>query len=99
MGFTKSSKVNEEKMIKNLIKENTDAKKAQEEFIAKIELQKNLIEARKNEHLTQEQLSGRTGLSQQAISRIERGTGWSISSFLKYLSGIGYEVELKKISR
>ena len=47
--------------------------------------------------MTQADAAKVTGLSQQAVSRIEKGTGSTISSLLKYLSGIGDGIELKKL--
>jgi transcriptional regulator with XRE-family HTH domain len=52
---------------------------------------------RKAENMTQADVAKATGLSQQAVSRIEKGTGATISSLLKYLMGIGYGIELKKL--
>lgn len=52
---------------------------------------------RKAENLTQSDVAKATGLSQQAVSRIEKGTGATINSLIKYLSGIGYGIQFKKI--
>lgn len=63
------------------------------------EFRKMLSEARKQEHITQQELSSRTGLSQQAISRIERVNetgGFTFRTLFKYLDGIGYDLSLKK---
>jgi len=97
MPFVKADIDKEKEKLNVLITSDPEAKRAHEEFLARINLQRQLVEARKKESLTQEQLAERSGLSQQAISRLEKGTGWNISSFLKYLSGLGYGVEIKKL--
>ncbi len=96
MPFFQTDADAEERMLSKLIDENDEARQVHEAFSAKIELQKQLAAARKAEGLTQEDLAKKTGLSQQAISRVERGSGWTVASLLKYLAGIGYEVHLEK---
>jgi transcriptional regulator with XRE-family HTH domain len=46
--------------------------------------------------MTQSDVARASGLSQQAVSRIEKGSGATINSLIKYLRGIGYSVELRK---
>ena len=53
------------------------------------ELRNRLIEFRKSKNITQKELETRTGLTQQAISRFETGSGGSIRTILKYADGIG----------
>jgi DNA-binding XRE family transcriptional regulator len=57
-----------------------------------MELRKRLVAFRKARRITQRELESRTGLSQQAISRFERGSGGSIQTILKYADGIGCEL-------
>jgi len=97
MPFVKADIEKEKAELNELIASDSEARRAHEEFLARIDLQRQLVEARKSESLTQEQLAERSGLSQQAVSRLEKGSGWNLSSFLKYLSGLGYGVELKKL--
>ena len=52
---------------------------------------------RKAENMTQTDVAKASGLSQQAVSRIEKGAGATIASLVKYLTGIGYGIELKKL--
>ena len=56
-----------------------------------------MIQMRKAENMTQADVAKAAGLSQQAVSRIEKGTGATIGSLIKYLMGIGYSIELKKL--
>jgi len=97
MPFVKADIEKEKAKLDEMIASDPETKRAHEEFLARLDLQRQLVEARKKESLTQEQLAERSGLSQQAVSRIEKGSGWNLSSFLKYLSGLGYGVELKKL--
>jgi len=52
------------------------------------ELRTRLVEFRKSRNITQKELEARTGLTQQAISRFETGSGGSIKTILKYADGI-----------
>ena len=53
-----------------------------------LELRQRLVEFRKSRNITQKELEIRTGLTQQAISRFETGSGGSIKTFLKYAEGM-----------
>jgi DNA-binding Xre family transcriptional regulator len=53
-----------------------------------LELRAKLVEFRKSKNISQKELEARTGLTQQAISRFETGSGGSIKTILKYASGI-----------
>lgn len=97
MAFTKANISKEKKELEQLIASNEDARKTYDDFQARINLQKELIAMRKAENLTQSDVAKVTGLSQQAVSRIEKGTGATINSLIKYLTGIGYGIQFKKI--
>jgi transcriptional regulator with XRE-family HTH domain len=79
------------------VAESEEARKAHEEFLARIALQQKLIQMRKAENMTQADVAKASGLSQQAVSRIERGAGATIDSLIKYLTGIGYSIQFKKM--
>ena len=96
MAFEKADLENERKELNRLIAENEEARKVHEEFQARIALQQKLIETRKAEKMTQSDVANAAGLTQQAVSRIEKGTGSTVSSLIKYLTGMGYSIELKK---
>jgi len=53
-----------------------------------LKLKDRLVEIRKNKNITQKELESRTGLSQQAISRFETGSGVNLSTIIKYAEGI-----------
>ena len=97
MAFVKADLKREKEELNKLVAESKEARKAHEEFQARIALQQKLIETRKAEKMTQSDVANAAGLSQQAVSRIEKGSGATIGSLIKYLMGIGYSIELKKI--
>ncbi|MCR4625174.1 MAG: helix-turn-helix domain-containing protein [Lachnospiraceae bacterium] len=97
MPFTKANISKEKQELEQLIASNEESRKTYDDFQARINLQKELIAMRKAENLTQADVAKATGLSQQAVSRIEKGTGATINSLIKYLSGIGYGIQFKKI--
>jgi len=61
-----------------------DARIRQEE----LELRNRLVQMRKFKNITQKELKTRTGMTQQAISRFERGNGVNFKTILKYAEGI-----------
>ncbi|SEA21442.1 Helix-turn-helix domain-containing protein [Lachnospiraceae bacterium NK3A20] len=97
MAFVKANLDEEKAKLNDLIFSNEEARKAYEEFQAKIALQQQLVQMRKAERMTQTDVAAAAGISQQAVSRIEKGAGATINSLIKYLTGIGYSIELKKI--
>lgn len=97
MPFVKADLDREKMELDRLLIESEEARKAHEEFQARIALQQKLIQMRKAENMTQADVAKAAGLSQQAVSRIEKGTGATIGSLIKYLMGIGYSIELKKL--
>lgn len=97
MAFVKADLNKEKEELEKLVAASEDARKAYEEFQARIALQEQLIQMRKAENMTQTDVANAAGLSQQAVSRIEKGAGATISSLIKYLKGIGYSIQFKKI--
>ena len=97
MAFVKADLEKEREELNKLVSENEEARRAYEEFQARFALQQQLVQMRKAEHMTQSDVANAAGISQQAVSRIEKGAGATISSLIKYLTGIGYGIELKKI--
>ena len=97
MPFTERDAAREKEELKKLLEESEEARLALEEYQADVAFRRPLIAARKSEEITQVSLSEKTGLSQQAISRIETGSGnATIQTLMKYLRGIGYELQLKR---
>jgi len=59
------------------------------------ELLKASADKRKEAGITQPDLAKKTGLTQQMISRYEKGKSPSLENFLKYIDGMGLKIELK----
>ena len=97
MAFVKADPNKEKEKLNILTAESEEARKAHEAFQARIALQQKLVQTRKAEKMTQSDVANASGLSQQAVSRIEKGAGATIGSLVKYLTGIGYGIELKKL--
>ncbi len=86
-----------EKQIINELTEDEELKKQHELFEAEMAFKQELIEARKSQTLTQKDVSRMTGLSQQAISRMEKSAGGTIETIIRYLNSIGYSLSVKKM--
>ncbi len=98
MPFIVSDPKKEAEELQQLLESSKEARKAVEEFDKAYDFRMQLIQARKAEKITQKQLGKITGLSQQAISRIETGAYSStVDTLLKYLGGIGYRIALEKL--
>ncbi len=98
MPFVRRDSEKEKLELEKLISEDVGAKRAHEEFQARIALQQKLIDMRRAENMTQTDVANASGLSQQAVSRIEKGSGATVNSLIKYLRGIGYSIELRKMT-
>ncbi|MHB1314234.1 MAG: helix-turn-helix domain-containing protein [Christensenellales bacterium] len=67
--------------------------RAQSEY----EIIKRLKKARSEQGLSQEDIAKKSGLTQQMVSRIETADNSpTFRSFIKYLGGLGLEMEFKK---
>lgn len=97
MSFKKADMQAEREELERLVNNSEEARSAYKEFMTRIDLQRELVALRKSENMTQKDLAVESGLTQQAISRIECGSGATINSLLKYVSGMGYCIEFRKI--
>lgn len=79
------------------IEENTSIDPI-EEFISKRLTKMQLADLRKISHMTQKEISAKTGLSVQCISDIESENGGNptFKSLVKYLDCLGYEICFQK---
>lgn len=87
----------ERKEIEALIASSDELKQQHELFKAEMAFKQALLDARKENRLTQKEISIRSGLSQQAVSRLERKGGGTIETLLRYLQSIGYTLTINKI--
>ena len=86
----------EKEIIETLIENAPELKKQHDLFKAEMAFKQELINARKMNSLTQKDISKLSGLSQQAVSRIEKGTGGTIETIIRYLNSMGYSLTIKK---
>lgn len=94
--FVKSDPVEENTRLEHLINSDDDARQAHELFMAEMAFKEKLLQVRKNESLTQKDIAEKTGLSQQAISRIERVQGTTLETIIRYLSSMGYVLGIER---
>ena len=97
MPFIKVDPVEEQNKFEELLNDPA-AKNAYEEFEREYAFRIKLAEARKANNMTQQDIQVLTGLPQQSISRIEKGTAQkqspTLRTLLKYVDAIGYELTL-----
>lgn len=82
--------------LDSIFKEFTeDQKKICKEEEILIRFRRNLVDLRKYKKVTQEELSKRTGLVQQTISKLETGErNSSIINLIKYLYGLRIDINI-----
>ena len=89
----------EQKEFEELLKSPV-AQKAYEEFEREYEFRQKLAEVRRANKITQQEIQNRTGLPQQSISRIEKGTAQkqspTLRTLLKYIDAIGCELTITR---
>ena len=98
MPFTKRDTTSELKKLNDIIKDNPQIGQQLDELSQLYMLQKSLVEIRKERQMTQVDLSVKSGLSQQQISRVETGN-CNILTFLKYLNGIDHKITLTSVGK
>lgn len=95
MGFRKVDCKSE---LQRVMKEDPKIVKHVEEFNHEYGLIQSLIKARKEAGLTQKDVSKRSGLTQQMISRIEKiDNSPTLTNLLKYIDAIGVAFNVQKI--
>ena len=94
--LVKSNAEKEKRKVKDIVRDNPELEKQHLLFQAEMTFKQELIEARKKKTLTQKEVSELSGLSQQAVSRLEKGKGGTLETILKYLSSMGYTLEIKE---
>ena len=108
MPFVKVDPIKEARELQEVFKDDTEAKETFKKFeMAHIEserlrqeairLRNDLTKMRKRNKITQKDLERSSGLSQQAISRIEVGkdVSPSLKSLIKYADAIGCQLRLE----
>ena len=95
--LTKSNSEEEKKIIEGIIDSDEELRKQHELFVEEMRFKQALIDARKSKELTQKEVSKRSGLSQQAVSRLEKGHGGTIDTVIKYLYAMGLTLTVKEL--
>lgn len=84
--------------FKNELLKNPEVKAEYEALAPEFDIIQALIDARKQQNITQKELSERTGITQADISRIENGTRNPSLAMLKRLAkGIGMQLKVEFI--
>lgn len=94
--LVKNNPAEEMQKLAQLTEEDPALMQKHQLFLAEMKFKQELIDKRKASALTQKDISERTGLSQQAISRLEKGNGGTIETILRYLSALGCSLTLKE---
>ena len=99
MPFVEANIEEENQELEQLINESDEARMASEEFDAKIALKRMLVKLRQEEDMTQTEAACSAGVTQQAVSRMECGSGATVNSLIRYLTRMGYHIEIKKTKK
>lgn len=94
--LVKSDSEKEKKIVEDIITNDEQLRQQHDLFVAEMAFKQEMINARKTLSLTQKDVSRLSGLSQQAVSRIENGASGTISTVIKYLNSLGYTLSIKK---
>ncbi|MCQ2511023.1 MAG: helix-turn-helix domain-containing protein [Lachnospiraceae bacterium] len=95
--FVKSDPIAEQKIIEELIRSDEALARQHELFVQEMNFKQTLIDTRKAKSLTQKDISKKSGLSQQAVSRLEKGNGGTIETVLRYLYSMGMTLDIKNV--
>jgi DNA-binding XRE family transcriptional regulator len=102
MPFKRVDTAKEQRELDELLK-RPEAKNAYDEFTREYEFRQKLAAARKTKKMTQQEIQNITGLPQQSISRIEKGTTQkqspTLRTLLKYIDAIGYELTIQQTQK
>lgn len=94
MPFTERDSQKENSILKELVESDPDANKQIQQLKQLYTMRKMLIMLRQKQKMTQKDLSLKTGLSQQQISRVETGN-CNILTLLKYLDGLNIDISFR----
>ncbi|SCZ81343.1 helix-turn-helix domain-containing protein [Pseudobutyrivibrio xylanivorans] len=94
--LVKSNAEQEKRIVEQFSDDDPELLRQHELFKAEMAFKQELIEARKKNKLTQKDVSELSGLSQQAVSRMEKGAGGTLETIIRYLSSMGYSLSIKK---
>ena len=94
--LVKSDGKKEKRIVEEIIADDEVLRRQHELFEAEMAFKQQLIEVRKSQSLTQKDVSRMTGLSQQAVSRMEKSASGTIETIIRYLNSLGYSLSISK---
>jgi len=90
-------KMDVKKEIKKRLESDSDFKEAYTKVEREYDLIKSIVKARKEMNITQKDISEKTNLTQQMVSRIEKyNNSPRLNNFIEYINAIGLDIELKR---
>ena len=95
--FVKRNQKIDEQKLTELVNSDPEIKKQHDAFEEEMRFKQKLINARKAASMTQREIGIKSGLSQQAVSRLEKGHGTTVETLIKYLNSIGYRLKIEKM--
>ena len=101
MPFVLSNPEENKRKLEELAKTEEGAR-AIRDFDLEFEFRGKLIEARKQAKLSQAEIAKRSGLKQQAISRLEKGyqdRSITLPTLLRYVDALGLDLSLQQKQR
>jgi len=97
MPFVKVDPKQEQREFEELLR-NPEAKRVFDGFEQEYIFRQKLADARRANNIMQREIQNKTGMPQQAISRIEKGTAHkqspTLRTLLRYVDAIGFELTL-----
>lgn len=95
--LVQSNPKEEKQIIEQLIEKNPQLQKEHEFFMEEMRFKQELIDARRAREMTQKEVSELSGLSQQAVSRLEKLHGGTIDTVIKYLYAMGLKLTVQDV--
>jgi len=101
MPFVKANRQEEARKLQSLIDSDPKVKLHIEEWDKEYAFRKKLALTRKEAGVTQKEVEQLSGLDQRAVSRMEsdKENSPSLKTLIKYLSALGYELDIVKVAR
>ena len=98
MPFVKVNPEENKRKLEELAKTEEGAR-AIRDFDLEYDFRKKLVEARKQAQLSQAEIAERSGLKQQAVSRLEKGyqdRSVTLPTLLRYVDALGLDLALQQ---
>lgn len=94
MAFKKVDCIAEKKEI---MSKDAEIREYIQEFDKQYEIMQSIVKTRREFGLTQKEISKRSGLTQQMVSRMEKvDNSPTLANFLKYISALGLEINIRQ---